>query len=819
MLLESALADFSTDDSEAFEDGYVVGRFDWASVSGSKSNSPLQHGGVPNNSDVPGGPAEIKHVYLDQKRFSRQSSGPLDSPHQSRKLSDFLGITSRSPPAVDVNCGPSFEITPADDDDLPLTGKEAHSGRGKSPNRRGLKSGADDKISEPWHQRKSFSGDFKRGVSPNRRGLNSGSDDNISLHRRRPSSGDPGKVPFAWEAHSGKPKVQKGSLNHHAEQLQILPAPVVSMSNKKGKGVSTSSPSSQTKDYRKEPLQQGGSSRSWASPKPKEAVKPVYQSTKSLPSGGAKKFTRLDLFKSPPAQRVETHRNRRDADILDDSMNLDYKYYEEESPVSILERPPSPPTTNCSGSSESSVHSPPRAASSAAAPPTPDAAPLPGVASSRRRPSSFSSSCAQDSPRASTSSSARYIGQCLVALKAALAIDPENSKRFQDSFVELDTYGVESPVHAKSEQFDDDDDDDIIVPNEQGGTSSSGWARRGAAAAARYEFEPEYNTMDFYTDSEEELMDDRRSHLSSSRASSLARSSSGSSVSRPMRRSLKYTPVSVENYSLKDKRFLSSHPRSWVDDSISSSLTNSKCNTLTRHQEVSWEEQQADLELSAEEVVRGAVHGLRFTYSPVSSAFVFTRSNEGDEEASSRKASHSRYHQRSPHHRTVTESEASRRFSINLDYETSVYSEDSMSFARASDVTELGLSRAESWSKVARGITVQQQGFQDAVPSSFLRRAGNAMMYEGDGSNRSNQSLGFNSGGGAIVSGTDSRIVTTKRPSKKSGMTTCLPFRAILRNFRTMGSPGRSRLGMAQNSADSQLQWATPAHSMNRLTY
>ncbi|CAM6085352.1 unnamed protein product [Calypogeia fissa] len=818
MLLESALLDFSTDESEVFEDAVQhsgVG-FDWETLG--KSRSLTKNGGSGSNSDAAAGPAEIKHVYLERKLSrSRQSSGEFSGVRQSKALSDFLGM-SRSPPAVDVNCGPSFEISRSDEDPVHgevvrATGKEAHSGSLKTPS--------------------------------NGRGLKSEPDGNI-LNGHLSFAGDAGAVPFAWEAQPGKAKSLRGTPNNLGKQLQIPPNQAVSLF-KNGKGVSPSS--SQKKLYKneKEQMQQ---QRAWPSSSPQArgvspmrqnsspqtrgaspmrqnsspntrgvspvrqnstpkatGVSPIRQSTTKVRSSsgdGRLSKKRLELFKSPEMHsRVDSnHRIRNDdADhFTNTSVNSKYKYYEEESPVSILERQPSPPNTNSSGSSGSSVHSPPRTS-----------APMPGGPLSRRRPPSFSSPSENVSPRASTSSSARYMGQCLVALQAALAIDPEKSKRFEDSFVEMDTFvsGEESPTYAKSPIDDDDDDDDLFNRNKKG--RSPAWARN--AAVSRSDLEPEYNTMDFYTDSEEEIVD-QQSHISpSSSVASLARSSSAGSISRPIRRSLNYhRPMSVEDYSLKDKRFLSSHPSSWVehgDDSIASSLTNSKCNTLTRHQEIPWDEQQADLDLvRAEEVIRGAIDGLRFTYSPVSSAFVFTRSNEGDEEGtgSGRKGGNGGHN--SPQNKTFTDSEASRRFSISLDYEASMRSEGTMSFARASDVTELGMSRAESWSKVARGIAFQQ-GYQDAIPSSFIRRAGyTPPMFEDGNASRSSQ--GFNPNGALGDSTPDSRLVR-KRLAKKSGMTTCLPFRAILRNFRTMGSPARSRLGVTTADGDRS--------NVNRLTY
>ncbi|OAE32836.1 hypothetical protein AXG93_1409s1030 [Marchantia polymorpha subsp. ruderalis] len=214
----------------------------------------------------------------------------------------------------------------------------------------------------------------------------------------------------------------------------------------------------------------------------------------------------------------------------------------------------------------------------------------------------------------------------------------------------------------------------------------------------------------------------------------------------------------------------------------------------------------------AEEVVRGAVDGLRFTYSPVSSAFVFTRPpNSQSSQFENGELPENRVICYSPPN--TVDTEISQRFSISLDYATSICSEDSLpySIARSSDVTELGISRAESWSKIARGasaVSLAQHYHRDSASGLLDRRAGYGVVVVEDSG-----AAFYDAPEADPLDASRPEPVVRKRPTKKSGLATCLPFRSILRNFKAF-SPGRSRLGpqCECNKQQSPMNW-TPAQT------
>ncbi|KAL2608215.1 hypothetical protein R1flu_026788 [Riccia fluitans] len=541
------------------------------------------------------------------------------------------------------------------------------------------------------------------------------------------------------------------------------------------------------------------------------------------------------------------------------------KFYDDESPVSTLEQLPSPSSdhprhhhrhrhssSSAHGSSSQAGVSPSsfrsgargsaaRPNSSASASPTTEhrvSVESAGISSSsheetpepyssggralRCLPSFQSSSLHSSAPPASNSSSSSFMASCLVALEVALRSEVEEDPQRKEEETENDFVGANGDEILNQNGNEEDNEGFLSLEESEGGDRDEPLDLRDARisrgsptegpelrrrrplshrwAVSNSQFEPEYHTMDFFSESE----DDSPSYYADRVTSEATSSPQGSEMYRDRHRHRQPSRHSndlrsdLDDYSWGDERVQQEveHGRmnSWADDDMSSSEFH---NMSRQHEEVFWDDQQSEMNSErAEEVIRGAVEGLRFTYSPVSSAFVFTRpENSGSspyEVNRQLQCSGTRTQGFSPPN--TIDTEGSQRFSISLDYATSVCSEDSLpySMTRSSYVTELGLSRAESWSRVQRGAPSANAAQQ--YPSGLVdHKAGGGEVYGVVEEEESSGEL-YQSPETDPVNMDHSTQLVPKRSPKKSRIPTCLGFRSILRTLKAF-SPKRSRLG------------------------
>ncbi|BBN18980.1 hypothetical protein MPTK1_8g07000 [Marchantia polymorpha subsp. ruderalis] len=896
MLLETALADFSCDESRGLAPPGTI-PFSWEAMLG-KPRSPPQSecSGDLSTASSPDVTIQPKHHLHHRHRHDHQqhdlynSGGSSSSRHYSveplaktlhRQYSGELLPRSRKSPQ-------SRQSSPAADSRPP----PSHGGRtfGKS-------SSSNQLLDLLGHHRGSASTSTSTHSHSttqseyHRRTLSSAADENSRRHGNHMAyAGDAGIAPLEWESQpGGRPQssssssssgdaYRAGSRNGGAISMQPLQLPpsrlMLIKESDQAECSNSSSPGShrsRSGPFSPEGGGGGGSSssrRHHAVPKQGRFSGPLSpQQQQHMPMQHHLKVYPGDIIRISRMGSFEAsnHHSRHDSY---GSVESEEKFYEDESPVSTLERLPSP--VGGLHDDHSSHHEYPgdtprrgsaaRPNSSASASPLTDTRiSLDSSACSSSRatasgatlrclPSFHSASLHSSAPAASTSSSSNFMASCLVALEVVLRSDREDededeeqereleddaddatSDRHDDSFVSLES--GEHPDHLRGARF-------ARSPvRAQSHGHDSELRRRETShrwSGSRSQLEPEYHTMDFYS----ENGDDRyKLSSASSRSFSVGRTSTDatsspqslvstlSQLSRPRgRRHRSSDPRrSLDEYSWKDRRFLQDHPSSWVEEDedeeqgggFRSSNVSSDCNMSLagRLQDVFWDDQQSDMNSErAEEVVRGAVDGLRFTYSPVSSAFVFTRPpNSQSSQFENGELPENRVICYSPPN--TVDTEISQRFSISLDYATSICSEDSLpySIARSSDVTELGISRAESWSKIARGasaVSLAQHYHRDSASGLLDRRAGYGVVVVEDSG-----AAFYDAPEADPLDASRPEPVVRKRPTKKSGLATCLPFRSILRNFKAF-SPGRSRLGpqCECNKQQSPMNW-TPAQT------
>ncbi|KAL3676185.1 hypothetical protein R1sor_026133 [Riccia sorocarpa] len=574
------------------------------------------------------------------------------------------------------------------------------------------------------------------------------------------------------------------------------------------------------------------------------------------------------------------------------------KFFQEDSPVSTLEQLPSPPDSahhrnhlpphrnprrrHRRNESSSSGHVPSLAGGSSSSPSSrrgsaarpnssASASPIaetehrvwtepPGVLSPHEEEAptrgralrclpSFNSASLHSSapPVSNNSSSSNFLATCLVALELALRSEVEeedeyrireeheeeddDSDDYEPSVEEEGSGGISSRYHHEEEEEEEGGEEEegflSMEDSEEGEnvdlrdatisrrSSSDGTdLRRRRTLSHRWvsnvQFEPEYHTMDFFSESEVASPSNSAYRITSEATSSLQESEMCRFRDlryqhRQRRRLPQDVRSNLDQYSWGDERFLQAveHDRmnSWADDDLSVEFNN----ISTQHDDVFWDDQQSEMNLErAEEVIRGAVDGLRFTYSPVSSAFVFTRpENSGTsyyEVNRQPQSTDDQMEEYSPPH--TVDTEGSQRFSISLDYASSVCSEDSLpySMGRSSFVTELGLSRAESWSRVQRGAVSSENAAQ-RYPSGLLdhrKEAGG----EGRGGGGGGYAVVQEDSSGEIYESPENDLMNEdqspsqlapKRATKKYKLPTCLAFRSILKTLKAF-SPRRSRL-------------------------
>ncbi|KAG6546252.1 hypothetical protein Mapa_012291 [Marchantia paleacea] len=927
MLLETALADFSSDESRVLGQPGTI-PFSWEVMPG-KPRSPPQSECSGDLSTASSPDVTIqqthnlhhRHHHHDQNNnqhhlpppgsggssSSRHYSGELYSHPHRQYCGELLSKTLQRQYSGELL--PHSRKSPQSRQSSPASGAAAqldfsadsrppHGGRmfGKS-------SSSNQLMDLLGHHRGSASTSMHSRTQSDeprfhRRTLSSAADENL-MHGNMSYVGEAGTVPFEWESQPGRPKSQSSSSSSSGDayragsrngggggggsmhQLQLPPSRLMlikesdqgecSNSSSPGSHRSRSGPFSPESSSRRHYVVQkqgrfSGALSSSGTATPQQQHMHVQHHLKVYP-GDIIRISRMGSF--------ETSKNHSRHDSYC-SVESEEKFYEDESPVSTLERLPSPVggvNDDNSSHREYPADTPRRGSaarpnsSASASPITDTRISLDSSACSSSRggggatangatlrclPSFHSASLHSSAPAASTSSSSNFMASCLVALEVALRsdrdeeeqegelkddVDDANSDRHDDSFVSLES--GEHPDHLHGARFS------RSPVGAQGHGHDSELRRRGNShrwSGSRSQLEPEYHTMDFYS----ENGDDRyKLSSASSRSYSVGRTSTEatsspqslvstlSQLSRTRGRSHRNQQQqqhhssdprrSLDEYSWKDRRFLQDHPSSWVEedeqggqgDGFRSSNVSSECNMSLagRHQDVFWDDQQSDMNSErAEEVVRGAVDGLRFTYSPVSSAFVFTRPpNSQSSQFENGELPENRVICYSPPN--TVDTEISQRFSISLDYATSICSEDSLpySIARSSDVTELGISRAESWSKIARGasaVSLAQQYHRDSASGMLDRRAGyGAVVVEESCPDF------YDTPETDTLSADQPEPVVRKRPTKKSGLATCLPFRSILRNFKAF-SPGRSRLGpqCECNKQQSLMTW-TPAQT------